>query len=90
MSVLANLVDEFGELKAQISKLCEREKELKELFIQSNMPEIDGSMFRVTVSTSERETLDVNAAKQFLTHDQIQLCTKITYTTTVRCGSRKK
>lgn len=89
-TVMQSLVDEFGELKAEIARLCEREKELKAIFIDSNLDEIDGKIFRVTVSVSERETLDTNMARQFLNHNEIQLCTRISTTTTVRCSSRRR
>lgn len=87
--VLGKIVDELGELKAQISKLCAREKQLKDILIQSNQPEIDGELFRATVSVSDRESLDSFMVRQFLTHDEVQECTKVSQVVTVRVGARK-
>lgn len=87
--ILGRIVDELGELKAEISKLVEKEKQLKSLLIQSNQKEINGDLFRVTVSVTDRESLDSELVRQYLTHEEIQECTKISQVVTVRVGARK-
>lgn len=87
---LAMVVDRLGEVKALIATLCDEEKTLKEQLIDTRLPSIDGDLFRATVSTSERTTLDSQLVKMFLTPSQIQQCQRVSEVTTVRVTSRIK
>jgi len=83
------LVDELGALKAQIAELTAREKEITNLLKAANEAAIDGELFRVTISDSERETLDTKALRR--DHPEIAAeYVKTTHVTTVRCGARVK
>ena len=87
---LAPLVDELGELKAAIAELCEKEKELKTILAASGYAEIDGTLFRATVSLSERTTLESEKVRALLSAAQIAACSKTTEVTTVRVAARKR
>ena len=87
---LASLVDRLGSLKAQIAALCDEEKAIKEKLIDTRLPSIDGDLFRATISTHERTTLDSETVKSFLTPAQLLLCMKVNAVTTVRVNARIK
>ena len=50
LNTLTQLVDELGVLKAQIAELQDRESSLKATLAQSGLTEIDGELYRCTVS----------------------------------------
>lgn len=50
---LTNLVDELGALKAQIAELQDRETAIKLELQQSGLAEIDGDLYRTTISFVE-------------------------------------
>jgi len=53
-----NLVDQLGALKARIAELTEQEAELKQELIDSGYTEMEGDLFRATVSTYDTEVRD--------------------------------
>lgn len=87
---LASLVDRLGALKAQIATLCDEEKAIKEQLVDTRLPFVDGDLFRATIATSERTTLDSNTVKMFLTPSQILQCQRVCEVTTVRVTARIK
>jgi hypothetical protein len=87
---LGALVDRLGKLKAKISVLCEEEKGIKDELILSRLPEIDGDLFRATISTTERTGLDIEKVKKFLTPAQLLQCTKVSEVTTLRVNAKIK
>lgn len=87
---LGALVDQLGKLKAKIAALCEQEKAIKDELVLSRLPNIDGSLFRATISTGERCTLDTELVKTLLTPDQVLQCTKVTEVISVRVNARIK
>jgi hypothetical protein len=87
---LSDLVDQLGLLKAQIAALCDQEKIIKDQLIDSRLPSVDGELFRATISTSERITLDSQKIKLFLTPFEIQQCQKVAEVITVRVSARIK
>lgn len=87
---LGELVDRLGELKAQISALCMEEREIKEQLIDTRLPSVDGSLFRASISTHERTSLDSELVKMFLTPAQLIQCSKVCEVTTVRVNARVK
>jgi len=87
---LADIVDELGELKARIADLTKQETKLKAALIASGYAEIDGSLFRATVTWTERATLDSEAVRAMLTPDQVKACTRVTEIKAVRVSARKR
>lgn len=55
---LIQVVDELGKLRAQIADLTAKEEQLKEALRDSGESEIDGKLFRVTVSRTNVNTVD--------------------------------
>ena len=85
---IKNLVDTLGSLKAQIANLAAKEKTVKDLLIANGNGTYEGDFFRVTVSTSERATLDVAAAKTKLAPQFIAAHTTVVEVTAVRVVAR--
>jgi hypothetical protein len=86
---LASLVDELGAVKADIAALQEREKELIAKLKLTGLAEINGSLFRATVSTSDRETVKTKELREALGEDLIAPFLSSTSVTTVRVAARK-
>jgi hypothetical protein len=83
-------VDLLGELKAQIASLEAKEDQLKKLLVEDiGVGAHEGSLFRVSVSVSTRETLDMEAVRNHLSPQFIRAHTTVKEVTTVRCGARK-
>ena len=57
-STTTTIVDQLGKLKAQISDLQAKEKELKQQLIESGIEADEGKLFRVTVSRFEKTTIN--------------------------------
>lgn len=55
---LTTLVDELGKLRAKIADLTAKEEELKETLRNSGESEIEGRLFRVTVSRTDVATVN--------------------------------
>lgn len=81
--------DLFGDLKAEVAKLMERHDALKAELIAMGTGVHEGERYRVTVSKSERETLDMEAVRAKLSRQFIQANTNVTEVTTVRAVARK-
>ena len=88
---LAKVVDQLGEVKAKIAHLKTVEDQLKKQLLESGEVEADGSVFRATVSFSNRETVDWKAVAEKLepSHQLITAYTSFTPSTTVRVSARK-
>jgi hypothetical protein len=84
------MVDELGELKARISELTKQEAKLKAALFESGYPEIDGDLYRATVTWTTRETLESEKVRALLTPAQIGACTKTSEVITVRVVARKR
>lgn len=85
---LQPLIDELGNLKAQIADLAKREKKLKEHLVALGDGAYDGYLFRATVSTVERELLDMGAVRAKLSPQFIAAHTNVTQSTMVRVVAR--
>lgn len=85
---LADLVDQLGNLKADIANLTTKEKAIKDKLIAAGAAEIDGNIFRATISRGERCTLDMDAVRAKLSPQFIAAHTKETPTVTVRVTAR--
>lgn len=86
---LAKTVDALGDIKARIADLEKEEKRLSEILKSSGQAEIDGSLFRATVSDFNRVTLVADLVKKFLTKKELSICEKSTPVTIVRVVARK-
>ncbi len=85
---LQAIVDEYGTLCAQMATLKRMQAELKAQLIAAGETPIEGSLFRVTVSTCIAETLDMEAVRAKLSPQFITAHTIKTERTTVRCTAR--
>lgn len=88
MSNLASTIDRLGVLKAQIAELAAEEKALKAVITEHGPGAYEGDIFRATVSTSERETLDMVAVREHLSRQFIAAHTSVTEVTMVRVVAR--
>ena len=75
---LGENVDRLGELNAQIRTLTDKADAIKAKLIASGFHVIDGRVFRATISTSERTTLDTARVRATLTPAQIVACSRTT------------
>ena len=57
MTKLANIADDLGRIKAEIADLEIRKGELEDIIIESGETEVEGRLFRVTVSIFDRATV---------------------------------
>jgi hypothetical protein len=89
-AMLKAKVDELGALKAAIAELTEKEKELKTAIAASGYAELDGDLYRATVSLSERVTLDSEKVRALLSDAQIAACSRSTEILSVRVSARKR
>jgi hypothetical protein len=88
MSNLASTIDRLGIIKAQMAELATEEKALKAVIIDHGPGAYEGDIFRATVSTSERETLDMAAVRAKLSPQFITAHTSVTEVTMVRVVAR--
>jgi hypothetical protein len=86
----AAIVDELGALKAQIADLTTKEGKLKKALSESGYAEIEGALFRATVTWTERATLDPDMVRSILTEEQQRDCTRVTEIKAVRVVARKR
>ena len=85
---LTSTIDRLGYLKAQIADLKKEENVLREVMLEQGPGAYEGEIFRATVSTSERETLDMVAVREKLSDQFIRAHTNVTESTTVRVVAR--
>ncbi len=85
---MSTAIDRLGELKAQIADLQREEKALKAIMTEIGPGAYEGDLFRVTVSSFERETLDMEAVRAKLSPQFIRAHTTVTPVTAVRVTSR--
>lgn len=83
-----SLADRYAILKADIDTLTKELDLVKAEIKATGKDVIEGDNAIVTVSLSERSTLDTKAAKAFLTDEQIASCTKVTLVETLRVKPR--
>jgi hypothetical protein len=83
------VIDQLGVLQAQIADLQKTERDLKDqIKTQYGVGGHEGELFRAVVSVSERNTLDIKAAKEKLIeegfHRFVKTHTKTTQVESVR------
>lgn len=86
---LVPVIDDLGRLKAAIADLEKQEKALKEQLAHLEPGAYEGKLFRVTVSVSDRETLDMEAVREKLTPQFIRAHTNIATVRALRVTTRK-
>ena len=79
-----SLADRYAALKAEIDALTKELDKVKTEIKATGLETIEGDMAIVTVSLSERSSLDTKAVKDLLTPDQIAACTRVTLVETLR------
>ena len=91
-----HIVDQLGNIKAQIADLEEQEKALRDQIVARGEKEVEGDLFRATVSQSEREGRDQvfknkieELISEHLSAQFIRAHTTSTPITTVRVAARK-
>lgn len=83
-------IDRMGQLKAEIAALEKEYNKLKDSIVEEyGVGAYEGDTFRVSVSSSTRETLDMEAVRNHLSPQFIRAHTKKTETITVRVTARK-
>lgn len=81
-------IDRLGEIKAKIAELKKEEEALRDEIVALGVGTHEGDLFRVSVSITERETLDMAAVREHLSRQFIQAHTNITSVTTVKVVAR--
>lgn len=76
-------VDQLGLINAQIATLEREAETIKEELKASGLKRIPGSLYKVTISSSERSALSATAMRAYLTPEQIKACTTTTTVTSV-------
>jgi hypothetical protein len=89
-------VDQLGHIKAQIADLEEQQKAARDLVIAMGQEEVEGDLFRATVSTAAREGRDKvfkdkieELVAAHLSHQFISAHTMSTDVVSVRVAARK-
>jgi hypothetical protein len=83
------IVDELGSIKAQIADLKAREDALKAELIARGAAEAEGSLFRATISTAMRWTLDAERVKAEMGENWYTTRCKTSAVTSLRISARK-
>lgn len=87
---LSAAIDALGELKAQMAALENAETAIKKRLTKTiGTGAAEGAMFRVTVTVSQRETLDMEAVRNHLSPQFIRAHTTTKDVTTLRVTARK-
>ena len=87
-SNLHPLVDELGHIKAQMANLAMREKALKDQLVAAGVGAYEGDDYRASVSHSIRETLDMDAVREYLSPQFKAAHTRTTEVFAVRVSAR--
>ena len=87
-SNLTPAIDRLGQIKAQIANLETEQKALRDVLVEQGPGAYEGELFRVTVTVSEREVLDMAAVREKLSPQFVRAHTSITEVTTVRVTAR--
>ena len=85
---LVATIDALGELKAQIAALELKEKELKKALGDLEPGAYEGELFRLSISETERETLDMKAVREKLSPQWMRAHTNVTNVRTLRVSAR--
>lgn len=83
-----SLADRYAVLKADADAIAKALDAVKAEIKATGLDTIEGENTIVTVSLSERSTLDTKAAKALLSDEQVAACTKVTLVETLRVKPR--
>ena len=84
-----SLIDQFGFISAQIAELEAKKKAVRDQIVKAGGEgAFEGTFYRVTVSKSVRETLDMAACRAKLSPQFIAAHTKTTEVVVVKAGVR--
>lgn len=75
---LASQVDRLAYLHAEIARLDREASAIKDSFKAMGPGEIRGSTHKAVVKVAERHTLDTKEVRNYLTVEEIAVCTKTT------------
>jgi len=85
-----NIADRYAALKFQIEALEQELSGIKTEIKALGQEQIEGDNVIVTLSLSERNSLDTTAVKKLLTEAQIKDCTKTSLVETIRIKPKLK
>jgi hypothetical protein len=90
MNNLSNLslADRFAALKAEADRIAKLLDAAKAEIKATGLALVEGDMADVTVTLSERKTIDTKLVTQFLTADQIASCTKTSLVETLKVKAK--
>lgn len=83
----AALADRYGVLRAKIADLKKDLEGIRESILNTNLSEIEGNMFRVTVADATRETVNLDKLRAEYP-DIVDDFTESTDYVVVRCNAR--
>ena len=89
MTNMTVLADRYADLDAEIKGLLRLQAELKAEIKALGREELVGERNIVTLSLSERSTLDTKMVREILTDDQVAVCTKVALVETIRVKAVK-
>ena len=90
MNNLSNLslADRFAALKAEADRIAKLLDAAKAEIKATGLALVEGEMADVTVSLSERKTIDTKLVTQFLSPEQVEACTKTSLVETLRVKAK--
>jgi hypothetical protein len=88
MTNLSKIIDDLGILKAQIADLAKQEKALKDALTDLAPGTYAGDVFQLSVSESERATIDQDAVRAAMSHQWLTAHTKVTPVRTLKVAAR--
>ena len=89
MSKITTLVDQLGDINAQIAALEKQSKDLKAALIDNGVEDVEGNIYTAKIVTAFRETLDMKAVRAHLSPQFITAHTSTAAVTSVRVSVRK-
>ena len=89
MFKITTLVDQLGNINAQISALQNQSKAIKKELIDNGIENVEGAIYVANISTQYRENLDMEAVRKHLSPQFISAHTKTAAVTSVRVSVRK-
>lgn len=87
---LASIADELGAVKAELAELSKKEESLKKALIESGLDKIQGSLFQVAVSKSERKSLSSELVRKMLSPEALAQCEQVSQVVSVRVSAKSK
>ena len=78
------IADLYAVAKAELDAMQKRVNELRQAVLETGKDTLVGDVFTVTVTLSERTSIDTNAVRQILTPAQLETVTRVTDVETLR------